>query len=102
MILIADDFESEIILLSEILIQLGFDDFLIANNGQEAIDLIQNNKIEFLITDYNMPYKNGGGVIKQALDSNVKSILLRSSHSVETLRAKMLSIGISNGYFVYQ
>jgi CheY-like chemotaxis protein len=89
MILIADDFESEIVLLKEVLESLGHQKILIAWDGKQAIELLGNNPIEILITDFNMPYFNGAEVIKVAKEKGVKTIILRSSHSVPTLREKI-------------
>ncbi len=97
MILIADDFESEITLLSGILSELGFTDLIIAHDGAEAIKALESG-VEFqaVITDYNMPFRNGGEVVERALELGVKKILLRSSHSVVTLRTKLAEIGVNN------
>lgn len=41
-----------------------------ALNGQEAIALLNQQEIDLIICDYNMPIKNGGDVYKHILDSN--------------------------------
>jgi CheY-like chemotaxis protein len=97
MILIADDFESEIALLSGILSELGFTDFIVAHDGAEAIQALESGAaFETVITDYNMPFRNGGEVVDRALELGVKKILLRSSHSVVTLRTKLAEIGVND------
>jgi CheY-like chemotaxis protein len=93
MILIADDFESEINLLQEVLSELGYTNILIAYDGAEAIKLLGAHKVDIVITDYNMPFKTGGDVVKVALQKGIDRILLRSSHSVDTLRQK--TVGLS-------
>lgn len=95
MILIADDFESEIALLQEVLESLGHQKILIAYDGKQAIDLIWNNPIEIVITDFNMPYFNGAEVIKAAKEKGVKTIILRSSHSVARLRQKVAEANLN-------
>ena len=42
----------------------GSADLLEAANGQEAIDLLKNNWVDIIITDYNMPVMNGLEFIK--------------------------------------
>lgn len=95
MILIADDFESEIILLKSVLADLGFEDLVVAYDGAEAIKAL-NSGVEFkaVITDYNMPYNTGADVIKKALNCGISKILLRSSHSVVTLNTKLQEAGV--------
>lgn len=94
MILVADDFESERNLVKGILEELGFE-VAEAVDGHEAIELLQfGNSFEAVITDFNMPYKNGSDVVKEARLRNVPKILLRSSHSVATLREKVETSGI--------
>jgi CheY-like chemotaxis protein len=96
MILIADDFESEIVLLCGILKDLGFNDLVIAYDGAQAIQALESGgAFEAVITDYNMPFRNGGEVVDRALKLGVKKILLRSSHSVGTLKAKLAELGIN-------
>jgi len=96
MILLADDFESEINLLKGLLLSLGIleSDIIIAYDGQQAIDLIRNHEFSYLITDFNMPYFTGADVIKEAKNKGVKNILLRSSHSNNTLQSKLSEANI--------
>lgn len=95
MILIADDFESEIVLLKTILIELGFKDIVVAYDGLQAINALEStNEFKAVITDYNMPFKNGGEVVDRALELGVKKIVLRSSHSVPTLILKLKELEI--------
>lgn len=97
LILIADDFESEINLVKEVLNDLGYTNILSAYNGAEAVRLLGEHKIDVVITDYNMPFKNGGEVVDRALRLGIKKVLLRSSHSVATLKQKLAGIGIESG-----
>ncbi len=91
MILIADDFESEIDLLEKILFELGIDkdNIKIARDGKQAMELINLEHFEHLITDYNMPFFNGSEVIITAQKAGISKILLRSSHSVSRLRQNL-------------
>jgi CheY-like chemotaxis protein len=95
MILIADDFESEIDLLTEVITELELGDFKSACDGKEAIQILESVAISVLITDYNMPYFNGAEVILRAMELGVKKIILRSSHSVSTLRENVSEYGIN-------
>lgn len=61
-ILLADDHRFLLKALSILLSKEGFT-FETANNGQEAIELFNLNKFDAVITDLNMPVKNGFDVI---------------------------------------
>jgi two-component system, chemotaxis family, chemotaxis protein CheY len=47
----------------------GTSNFLEAGNGKEALELMKNDWIDIVITDYNMPVMNGMELIK-AIKSN--------------------------------
>lgn len=62
-ILLADDHRFLLKALSILLSKEGFT-FETANNGQEAIDLFELSQFDAVITDLNMPLKNGYDVIQ--------------------------------------
>jgi CheY-like chemotaxis protein len=58
-IIVADDYYTNRLLVSEILKSLGHD-FIEAENGQQAVDaLIENNDIDLVLMDIEMPVMNG-------------------------------------------
>jgi two-component system response regulator (stage 0 sporulation protein F) len=57
-ILIVDDEENARIALSKILTRDGYH-VVVAGNGQEALNYLQGNDVELIITDINMPEMNG-------------------------------------------
>ncbi|GAA0306896.1 two-component system response regulator (stage 0 sporulation protein F) [Gracilibacillus halotolerans] len=63
-VLVVDDQTGIQMLLEEIIKQDGHQ-VLIANNGLEAFDLIQQTKPDLLITDYRLPIMDGAGLIKK-------------------------------------
>lgn len=87
--LIVDDFESIRVLLAQSLSSLGANKITTAKSGNEAYKLVQDlskteNKIQFIITDYNMPDGSGLELIQKvrAIKENAKlPILLLTSQS---------------------
>lgn len=57
-ILIAEDEESNYCLLEAILENLDFK-LIHANNGKEAVEMFQNNAVDIILMDFNMPVMNG-------------------------------------------
>jgi len=67
-----------------------------AHDGQEAIWILQKNRIDILITDYVMPKKNGFDVIIEAkkLYSNI-IIFVTSSYTDSDILLKCIPLGIT-------
>ena len=57
--LIVDDSKTARRHIMKLLTSCGIDHCLQAENGHQAIDLLHNEHIDFIITDYNMPEMNG-------------------------------------------
>ena len=57
-ILIVDDIFTNRLLLSELIKTLGHDSFQ-AENGEEAVDLLNNNDFDLVLMDIEMPVMNG-------------------------------------------
>jgi two-component system response regulator AtoC len=64
-ILVADDEPHMRRLIEFTLRKAGFNQFLFAQNGLEALKLIQSEKIDLLIMDQRMPEMNGIDVLTQ-------------------------------------
>ncbi len=58
-ILVADDMEAVRTSVCALLQHLGFMNIVEAGDGYQALDIIKSNKIDFLITDLDMPNMNG-------------------------------------------
>ncbi len=63
-ILVAEDDEISLLLLEEMLSTTGIN-VLKAVNGEEAINLFNNNQVDILLLDIQMPIKNGLAVLKE-------------------------------------
>src|SRR5215510_9204432 len=68
-VLIVDDEPSMRDMLRIVLRRDGFD-VIVAANGREAIDLLQKDRVELLISDIRMPDVNGVEVLRAAKDVN--------------------------------
>ncbi len=57
-----------------------------AKTGQEAIDILENEKIDFVITDWDMPEIGGFEIAKLAVSKNIKTVILTSHTDIVYLR----------------
>ena len=72
--LIVDDFSTARRLIKDSLQQMGFSCFE-AENGNQAIALIQQTSLDLVIVDVNMPEKNGLELLKDIrADDNMKDL----------------------------
>ena len=72
--LIVDDYSTARRLIKDSLQQMGFS-CLVAENGNQAIALIQQTKLDLVIADVNMPEKNGLELLKDIrTDDNMKDL----------------------------
>ena len=71
-----------------------------AGNGQEALDLLERNWVDIVLTDINMPVMNGEELL-QRLGANPLlasiPVLVVSTDRSETRLARMMSLG-AQGY----
>lgn len=58
-VLVADDFATMRKIIRNILKQIGFDDIVEAEDGQVALQLLKNENIGLVVTDWNMPNMTG-------------------------------------------
>lgn len=63
--LVVDDSATMRRILENTLKRIGYKKVYIANDGTEAITMLKTNKdIDFIITDWNMPYMDGISLVK--------------------------------------
>jgi two-component system chemotaxis response regulator CheY len=58
-VLVADDFATMRKIVRNILKQIGFDDIVEAEDGQAALQILKNETIGLVVTDWNMPNMTG-------------------------------------------
>jgi two-component system chemotaxis response regulator CheY len=63
-ILVVDDFSTMRRIVKNILRQLGFNNILEADDGSTGLDILQKEKIDMVISDWNMPNMTGLELLK--------------------------------------
>lgn len=94
-ILIVDDNEEMRAYLKEVLEYYHITE---AENGQEALEILQNKTFDIIITDYMMPVLDGEGFVLKVKEKEINTpIIVLTARSDEEGRLKMLRLGI-DGY----
>ena len=74
-ILIVDDFKTMRRIIKNILKQLGYNNILEADDGSSALTLLKREKVDFIVSDWNMPKMSGLDLLKAIRsDEKLKSI----------------------------
>ncbi len=74
-ILIVDDFSTMRKIIRNILTQLGFKNILEADDGTTALEILKKEKVDLIISDWNMPKMSGLELLKAVRsDENFKDI----------------------------
>jgi two-component system chemotaxis response regulator CheY len=63
-ILVVDDFATMRRIIKNILKQLGYANIFEAENGKSALEILSGEKIQFVISDWNMPEMSGIELLK--------------------------------------
>jgi two-component system chemotaxis response regulator CheY len=63
-ILIVDDFATMRKVIRNLLKQVGYDNIIEAENGEAALTVLKSQKIDFVISDWNMPNMTGLELLK--------------------------------------
>ncbi len=63
-ILVVDDFSTMRRIVKNILRQLGYDNIIEADDGTTALEVLKREKIDFIISDWNMPQMTGLELLK--------------------------------------
>lgn len=98
-ILVVDDFATMRRIVKNILRQLGFDNVVEADDGTTALTKLQNEKIDFVITDWNMPKMSGLELLKAIRSSdNLKDIpvLMVTAEALQENIVAAIKAGVSN------
>ena len=101
-ILAVDDFSTMRRIVKNLLKQLGYTNVTEAEDGAVALDILQKEKIDFVISDWNMPNMTGLELLKAIrADSNLKDIpvLLITAEALKDNVVAAVKAG-ANGYIV--
>jgi len=63
-VLVVDDFATMRRIVKNILVQLGYKNVIEADDGTTAIDILKGEKIDLIISDWNMPKMTGLDLLK--------------------------------------
>ena len=97
--LIVDDSSTVRRILSNALEQIGYESVIEAENGEEALETLAAEDVDFLITDWNMPGVDGLELIRQVRRSNGMSdmpILMVTTRGMEEDVIKAMKAQVDN------
>ena len=98
-ILTVDDFSTMRRIIRNMLRQLGYTNIVEAEDGAEALSLLQREKVDFIISDWNMPNMNGLELLKAIrADENLKPIpvLLVTAEALKEYVVEAVKAGVNN------
>jgi two-component system chemotaxis response regulator CheY len=98
-ILVVDDFSTMRRIVRNILKQLGYSNVIEADDGSTALDTLKNEKIDFIVSDWNMPKMTGLELLKLVRgDDSLKSIpfLMVTAEAKKENITDALQSGVSN------
>ena len=98
-ILTVDDFSTMRRIIRNMLRQLGYTNIVEAEDGAEALTLLQREKVDFVISDWNMPNMSGLDLLKAIrADANLKPlpVLLVTAEALKENVVEALKAGVNN------
>ena len=73
--MVVDDFATMRRIVKKILKDLQFEEIIEAENGAEALGLLESNKVDLIVSDWNMPTMTGLELLKQVrADDRLKGL----------------------------
>ncbi len=97
-VLLVDDSHTSLKYISKILNDIGIINITLSHNGKEALDLINSQYFDLIITDYNMPEMDGLELInavRQNSNQRTIPILMVTSEQNENRLAAVEQSGVS-------
>ncbi len=98
-ILVVDDFSTMRRIVKNILRQLGYNNVVEADDGTTAMVKLKTTKIDFVITDWNMPKMTGLELLKQIrADPELKSmpVLMVTAEALQENILAAVKAGVNN------
>jgi len=99
MILVVDDFSTMRRIVKNILRQLGFTNLTEADDGTTAMAKLKSEKIDFIITDWNMPKMTGMELLKEVrADPDLKHlpVLMVTAEALQENIIAAVKAGVNN------
>ena len=96
-ILVVDDFDTMIRIIKNVLNDLGYNNIITARNGEQAYQILTKEKIDFIISDWNMPVMTGIELLKKVKGdpklAHIPFLMVTAEaekeHIVEAIQAKV-------------
>ncbi len=98
-ILVVDDFSTMRRIVKNILRQLGFNNIIEADDGTTAMAKLNSEKIDFVITDWNMPKMTGMELLKEIrADDKLKTlpVLMVTAEALQENIIAAVKAGVNN------
>jgi two-component system chemotaxis response regulator CheY len=98
-ILTVDDFSTMRRIIRNMLRQLGYTNIVEAEDGAEALSLLHKEKVDFIISDWNMPNMSGLDLLKAIrADESLKPIpvLLVTAEALKENVVEAVKAGVNN------
>lgn len=98
-ILTVDDFSTMRRIIRNMLRQLGYNNIFEAEDGVTALGLLQREKVDFVISDWNMPNMSGLELLKAIrADDNLKAIpvLMVTAEALKENVVEAVKAGVNN------
>ena len=98
-ILVVDDFSTMRRIVKNILRQLGFSNIIEADDGTTALAKLRSEKIDFVITDWNMPKMTGMELLKEIrADEKLKAlpVLMVTAEALQENIIAAVKAGVNN------
>jgi len=98
-ILVVDDFSTMRRIVKSLLKQLGYDNVIEADDGTTALVKLQSEKVDFCITDWNMPKMSGMELLKEIrADDKLKDlpVLMVTAEALQENIVAAIKAGVSN------
>lgn len=98
-ILVVDDFSTMRRIVKNILRQLNFNNIIEADDGSTALDILQKDKIDMVVSDWNMPKMTGLELLKAIRsDDALKDIpfLMVTAEAQQENIIEAVKSGVSN------
>ena len=98
-ILVVDDFATMRRIVKNILKQLGYTNFVEAQDGKEALKILKSQHIDFIVSDWNMPNMSGLELLKAVrADEALKDIpfLMVTAEALKENIVEAVKAGVSN------
>ncbi|HKI98739.1 MAG TPA: chemotaxis response regulator CheY [bacterium] len=98
-VLVVDDFATMRRIITNVLRQLGYENILEAEDGTKALQILETEKVDFVITDWNMPQMSGLDLLKAIRASEDKKhipVLMVTAEAMQENIIKAAQAGVNN------